>query len=351
MRAGNDTARQYNMAVALPPGTFIVDAHQDLAYHCQEHSRDLVDPGGVECMITLPLLIASGVRLVCATFFTPHTGTIEERRLRLEKQWEMYQQWFTLYPEVLWPIRAKADLARLANSPGIEFFGVRGHPVGVILLMEGCDLLESPGDLQTWHGRGLRMASLTWNGVNKYAGGTFALDSGLTPLGLELLTEFRRLGVVLDLSHLGDNSAQTIFEEYDGPLCATHSNSRTVAESPRNLLDSQALSIAARGGVVGLNLLASFVRGGWKSGDELPPVSEATEHVEYLCGLIGPEHVGLGSDLDGGLTPSNTPQGIDRIDHLAMLFDDLRTRSWDDQKVSGFAGGNWWRFFERNLPD
>src|SRR5688572_11790109 len=103
------------MPVALPSGSFIVDAHEDLAYHCQEHSRDLVDPGGVECMITLPLLINSGVRLVCGTFFTPHRGTMEERRLRLEKQWEMYQSWFTLYPEVLWPVTSKADLARLED--------------------------------------------------------------------------------------------------------------------------------------------------------------------------------------------------------------------------------------------
>jgi membrane dipeptidase len=330
---------------------FIVDAHQDLAYHCQEHARDLVDPGGVECMITLPLLISAGVRLVCGTFFTPHTGAPAERRLRIEQQWELYQTWFTLYPEVLWPIRCRADLARLAAAPEIDFFGTHGYPVGVILLMEGCELLESPAELQTWHDRGLRLASLTWNGVNQYASGTFAVDSGLTPLGLELLTEFKRLGVVLDLSHLSDRAVEDVLTHYDGPLCATHSNSRSVALSPRNLLDGQALAIAARGGVVGLNLLASFVRGGWKDGDELPPVSEATEHVEYLCGLIGPQHVGLGSDLDGGLTPLNTPIGIDRIDHLALLLDDLHTRGWDDDRIAGFAGSNWWRFFDRTLPD
>jgi membrane dipeptidase len=262
----------------------------------------------------------------------------------------MYQGWFTLYPEVLWPIRSKADLAKLAAAPQIDFFGARGYPVGVILLMEGCELLASPAELATWHARGLRMASLTWNGVNRYACGTFAVDTGLTPMGRELLAEFERLGVILDLSHLSDMSVEAALEHYGGPLCATHSNSRTVALSPRNLLDGQALSIAARGGVVGLNLLASFVRGGWKDGDELPPVSEATEHVEYLSGLIGPEHLGLGSDLDGGLTPLNTPLGIDRIDHLGLLLDDLRNRGWDEGRVAGFAGGNWWKFFERNLP-
>lgn len=339
------------MFVALPRGTFIVDAHEDLAYHCQEHARDLVDPGGVECMITLPLLISSGVRLVCGTFFTPHRDSEDERRLRLEQQWKQYQSWFALYPEALRLVRTKTDLAALAHDQEIEFFGVKGHPVGVILLMEGCELLVSPAELEEWHGRGLRIASLTWNGVNKYASGTFAVDTGITPLGLDLLAEFKRLGIILDLSHLSDSSVETVLERFYGPLCATHSNSRTVAESPRNLLDSQALAIAARGGVVGLNLLASFVRGGWKDGDELPSVHEATEHVEYLCGLIGPAHIGLGSDLDGGLTPRNTPNGIDRIDHLALLLDDLRSRGWDEAGIGAFAGGNWWHFFERNLPD
>jgi membrane dipeptidase len=330
--------------------SFFVDAHQDLAYHCQEHARDLVDPGGVECMITLPLLLATGVRLVCGTLFTPHTGTPAERRARIEAQYEMYQGWFQLFPEVLLPIRTKSDLTRLGSAPPVHFHGVDGHPVGVILLMEGCELVDSPDDFAMWYERGLRIASLTWNGVNRYASGTFAVDSGLTAEGRRLLEEFRRLGVVLDLSHLSDSAVAQAFDSYDGPLCASHSNSRTVAESPRNLLDAQAQEIARRGGVIGLNLLASFVRGGWKDGDELPPVSEAIEHVEYLSGLIGPEHLGLGSDLDGGLTPLNTPVGIDRIDHLHLLLDDLSARGWDADRLGGFAWRNWWRFFERTLP-
>jgi membrane dipeptidase len=335
----------------LPAGFFVVDAHEDLAYHCQEHGRDLVDPGAAECMITLPLLVQSGVRLVCATFFTPHAGTPAQRRARLEQQFAMYQGWYTQYPEVLWPVRSKADLARLANAGEVEVFGIRGRPVGVILLLEGCELLESPAELEQWHARGLRVASLTWNGQNRYACGTFGIDTGLTALGIELLAEFNRLGMILDVSHLSDRSLAEVFEHYDGPICATHSNSRSVAESPRNLLDSQAQELARRGGVAGLNLLASFVRGGWKDGDPLPPVSEAGDHVEYLCGLIGHDAVGLGSDLDGGLTPANTPEGIDRIDHLRLLFDDLRARGWDEARLAGFAGRNWWHFFERVLPE
>ncbi len=333
-----------------PEGLFFVDAHEDLAYHCQEHARDLVDPGDVQCMVTLPLLLATGVRLVCATLFTPHNQPPEVRRGKLEQQWQMYQHWLAEYPDVLRPVRSRADLDALAQAGPCELLGTRGHPVGMILLMEGCELLERPAELELWHDRGLRIASLTWNGVNRYASGTFGDASGLTAEGFELLQEFQRLGIILDISHLADAGVENVFESYNGPLCATHSNSRSVAFSERNLLDSQAQELARRGGVMGLNLLASFVRGGWRDGDPLPPVQEATEHLEYFAGLVGPSHLGLGSDLDGGLTPLNTPEGIDRIDQLHLLLDDLRARGWDESRIAGFSGGNWWRFFERSLP-
>ncbi|MDQ3023350.1 MAG: dipeptidase [bacterium] len=333
------------------PGYCFVDAHLDLAYHCQEHGRGIVDPGDKPCMVTLPLLLSAGVRLVCGTLFTPHTGTPAERRARIEAQYALYGQWFTQYAEVLWPVRSKADLLRLADAQRVHWCGVDVYPVGVVLLLEGCELIEDADDLALWHGRGLRIASLTWNGVNQYASGTFGVDSGLTEQGIALLTEFRRLGIVLDLSHLSDRAVADVFTHYDGPLCATHSNSRTVAQSPRNLLDGQAQEIAQRGGVVGLNLLASFVRTGWKDGDELPAVAEATDHLEYLRGLLGPQHIGLGSDLDGGLTPLNTPAGIDRIDHLSLLLGDLDSRGWGKEDIAAFSCRNWWAFFERVLPD
>jgi membrane dipeptidase len=217
--------------------------------------------------------------------------------------------------------------------------------------MEGCDLIAGPGELATWFERGVRLASLTWNGVNRYSSGTFGDETGLTQAGRELLMQFTTLGMILDLSHLSDRGVMDAFDCYNGPICATHSNSRSVAMSPRNLLDSQAQEIARRGGVVGLNLLASFVRGGWKDGDPLPSIPEAIDHVEYLAGLIGPAHLGLGSDLDGGLTSSNTPEGIDRIDHLYLLLDELGQRGWDRRQIDRFAGLNWWNFLERNLPD
>jgi len=328
---------------------FIVDAHEDLACHCQELRRDPVDPGDVDCMLTLPGLVQAGVRLICATFFVPHEGSYEERRAKLETQYEMYAGWLSQYRGSLSLVEDRAGLDALRAAPQGEHFGVEGYPVGVMFLMEGCDLLDSPADLETWHARGLRLASLTWNGTNRYASGCFGDYSGLSGQGRELLSEFRRLGLALDLSHLTDKGVEEALACFDGYVCATHSNSRRLCRHERNLTDDQALEIGRRDGVIGLNLLASFVRFGWEAGLPLPGIEEALAHTRHFGDLCGWQHVGLGSDLDGGLTRHNTPSGIDSARDLPRLCSALRDSGLSGSEVQGFAGANWLRFFERVL--
>lgn len=329
---------------------FIVDAHEDLACHCIEMGRDIYDPAAVPCMLTLPWLIENGVRLICATLFVPHEYPHELRRAKLEEQYALYQSWLQRYPELLKLVRNRADLQGIVSSQPLAPGDLSGHPLGMVLLMEGCDLLESPAELELWYGRGLRMAGLTWNGVNRYASGCFGDGRGLSPLGRELLSEFRRLGVILDLSHLTDQGVEDVLSSYDGAVVATHSNSRALCQHERNLTDAQIREIGARDGVIGLNLLASFITTGWQTGNPLPQISAALAHTERIAELIGWERVGLGSDLDGGLTPQNTPEGIDTIRDVSKLFECLLQRGLERTAVAGFAGANWRRFFERSLP-
>lgn len=330
----------------------MVDAHQDIACHCQEQGRDLQNSSGcdVPVMLTLQGWQKCQMRLVCATLFTPHNFPEKERRYKLFSQWEMYQQWFREYPEELMLIESKADLARLAQSQIVEVQGRKGYPVGLVLLMEGLDLLENPAELETWYNRGVRMASLTWNGTNRFASGCFADEKGLKDRGFEVLREFERLGMVLDLSHLCDAGVDDVFEHFSGPVCASHSNSRQVTDHQRNLTDARVVEIAKRGGVMGLNLLAPFIKQGWQKGDTLPTLEQATAHVSRLAQLTGPRHTGLGSDLDGGLTPDNTVDAINHVGDLALLPKELIRLGWSAEDGAGFAGKNWWGFFERNLP-
>lgn len=336
--------------MALPCGTPVVDAHEDLAYHCHEYNRDLVDPQGVPCMVTLPGLQAAGVRLICATLFTAPGEETTIRRYKLNSQYEQYRSWLALYSRELKLVCTRADLQQLAGAEPVSVNGRVGFPIGLILLMEGCDLLSGAVEAQTWFERGVRMAGLTWNGQNRFASGCFGDGRGIKHEGWALLDEFRRLGMILDLAHLNERGIAEALERFDGPLCSSHSNARRVCNHERNLTDPHAVAIAGRGGVIGLNLLASLVQAGWKSGAAQPVLRMATDHVVHLARLVGDEHVGLGTDLDGGLTPDNTPQGIDRIEQIGRLAEDLDGRGWDSGAVERFMGGNWWRFFERCLP-
>lgn len=335
----------------LPPAPFWVDTHEDIAYHCQYHGRDLVETGDVPSMITLPRLQAAGMRLICATLYAPHEGSEYERRYRLHSQYHLYREWFARYPGEFVQVLDRGGLAALASAgPVVRADGGSALPLGVVFLMEGLDLLGGPAELETWFNRGVRLASLTWNGVNRFASGSYGDGKGLKPEGVALVREFERLGMILDLSHLNDAGISQVWDMYHGALCATHSNARSVARSERNLSDEQARELAARGGVIGLNLIASLVIYGWRKGDPEPPVAAATAHSAHFAELLGPQYVGLGSDLDGGVYSYNSPKGIDHIDDLAALADDLARRGWSGADIAGFQGANWWRFFERSLP-
>lgn len=336
--------------MALPPQPFIVDTHQDLAFHCLEYNRGLADPGDTVCMITLPWLQAAGVRLICAALFTEPRQQEFTRRYKLHCEYEMYREWLEIYHEELWLIRDQSDLARLAAAEIVEVAGRRGYPVGVILLIEGCDLLDSATEMRTWFERGVRMASLTWNGVNRFASGSFGDQRGLKAAGRELLGVMESLGMILDLSHLSELGIDEALALYRGPVCSGHTNAQAICQIERNLRDDQAQALARRGGVIGLNMLAPLVTRGWKRGHPLPPISQVVRHAEHLAHITGKEHVGIGADLDGGLTPDNTPLGIDRITDLPRLGDGLARAGWTAEEVVGFMGTNWWRFFERSLP-
>ncbi len=335
----------------FPPGRFIIDAHEDLACHCQQYGRPLDSELGCSepVMITLPRLQQTGVRLVCATLFALHELPYRERIYKLFSQYEMYLEWFSQLNQEIRLVKNRADLAALAAAPPLED-RPGCYPIGFILLMEGLELLGSAAELATWYERGVRVASITWNGKNSFASGCYSDGLGLTPEGFALLGEYERLGLILDLSHLNDAGIANVFERYRGPLCATHSNARKVADHQRNLTDPQIAEIARRGGVMGLNLLAPLVQSGWRKGDDLPPIRQAARHLEHIAGLVGHEFTGLGSDLDGGLTPDNTPEGVETISDLPLVLDALSQAGWNAEQLAGCAGRNWWRFFATSLP-
>ncbi|MFN0131733.1 MAG: dipeptidase [Phycisphaerales bacterium] len=329
------------------------DAHLDLAC-LAENGRDLARPLA-ECVgpwppasVCFPSLAAGGVRACLATVFTEADGDdavaypmgdAQAAQTAGLRQLDWYDRW-----------RAAGLIRPLLDD--------RGQPdsdsIRVGILVEGADPIPSPRDLAAWAARGVVAVGLTWARGSRYASGNAAPSCesglGLTALGRDMVRAIDDLGLVHDVSHLSDRALDELFSLVRGRIVATHSNCRALVPNmpgePRNdrhLHDDAIREIVRRGGVIGLNLFAPFLRPDLAA-SERPTIDDAIDHVEHVCRIAGHRRaVGLGSDMDGGFSAARLPRGIDSPADLHKLADALVGRGWTQAEVDGFAWGNWAR--------
>jgi membrane dipeptidase len=230
--------------------------------------------------------------------------------------------------------------------------------VGIIIAFEGCDSVTSPQEAELWYERGVRCASLVHYGRGRYAGGT-GTEEPLQPKGRELLAEFDRLSIILDLTHLSDMAFAQVVDAYNGPLFASHQNCRTLVPRQRQFTDEQLKFVIDRGGVIGCacdNWMLSPVWPASGSGEPVParesvPISAVADHIDHVCQLAGnARHAAIGSDLDGGFGTEQSPSGLDSIADLQKLDAILAARGYSSDDVSQIFSGNWLRFFRQHLP-
>ncbi|MBX5436320.1 MAG: membrane dipeptidase [Alicyclobacillaceae bacterium] len=189
----------------------------------------------------------------------------------------------------VWPVRTQEDLSAAAAA------GITGG----VLTLEGAGCLGG----QAWllrilHALGVRGMTLTWNPGNLLADGCAEQrDAGLTAAGKAVLREMSRLGMWLDLAHLGVRSTHEALSLFDGPVMVSHANVKSVYDHPRNLPDDVIREVFARQGWYGLTFETSFVAPG-PSG-----VEQLFAHLDRLLELGGSDFVGFGSDFDGLHTP------------------------------------------------
>ncbi len=227
--------------------------------------------------------------------------------------------------------------------------------LGLILAMEGAEALREPNDVHEWHARGVRIVGLSWSG-SSYAGGTQE-PGPISPAGYELLEEMAELGMILDLSHLSEEGALEALEYYPGTIIASHSNplSRVPSYVPfeRHLSDVTIREIASRGGVIGTVLYNPFLKDGWTpSGrDERVSLTDAVESMDYVCQLLGnADHVGIGSDFDGGFGLADAPQDLDSVADLRLIGNELARLGYGESDIQAILCENWLRILRLGLP-
>ena len=226
------------------------------------------------------------------------------------------------------------------------------QPLGIILSMEGCDPITEPDETEYWKNAGLRAAGFAHYGLSHYAGGT-GTKGPLTEKGIRLLSEFERLGLAVDVTHLSDRSFDETLDRFGGAVLASHHNCRRFVPDQRQLSDGQIKKLLSRDAVIGMAFDAWMLYEGWVRGETSPEVvamAVIANHIDHICQKAGDaKHVGIGSDLDGGFGYEQTPDDVKSIADLQHLADILSKRGYSDDDIEYIFNGNWIRFFRMLL--
>lgn len=187
-----------------------------------------------------------------------------------------------------------------------------GRLSALLTIEEGAVCRGSLNILRDFYRLGVRMMTLTWNFENELAfpnrviwegpmAGTVVpeTEKGLTETGIAFVEEMDRIGMILDISHLGDAGIYDVFRYSKKPFVASHSNARAVASHPRNLTDDMIRKLSERGGVMGINFGGIFLRDFPNEDDACSRIDDMIRHIKHIRQVGGIQCIGIGTDFDG----------------------------------------------------
>jgi membrane dipeptidase len=309
-------------------------------------------------MVSLPELERGGIAVVISTVTggflvedmseaavpsTAFYSTLEEAEAQALSQIRLYEKWEAQGRVRL--LKSKNDL-----DDHLRLWGEDGKP-GLVLLMEGADPIVNVDDLPDWWRRGLRLIGLTF-GDTRYgagvAGGSRTFKrGGLTPDGIRMLESMAELGFIWDISHLTEDGVWQGLDLDFPRVCASHANARALNPTDRHLSNGVIQAVGERDGVIGLVLYNGFLEPRW-FGDQTIEVTlneHLRRHADHMASLIGWEHVGVGSDLDGGFGLEESPVELETVADLRKVGDALPR-----EVREAVLSTNWLAFLRRALP-
>ena len=356
----------------------IFDAHLDLSMNALDQNRDLRrsvaeiraaetgpsrGPGWGRGTVAFPDMRRGGIGLCVATLIAPCARP--ENPIR---GWNSPQQaWAQVCGQLAWyrAMEEDGELSMIRDVDGLdahlakwstacESGAQEDRPIGFVLSLEGADPLVDIGCLEELWAAGLRAMGPAHYGAGRYANGTDA-SGGLPPCGRELLAEMDRLGMILDVTHLCDESLEDALEIYEGPIWASHSNSRALVPHNRQFDDDQLRALIARGAVIGAVLDTWMLVPGWVRGKSTPAamgadLEKVADHIEHVCEIAGTTaHSGIGSDLDGGFGREQSPADLETIADLRRLQEILARRGFSEDAIESIFHGNFVELLRRSL--
>lgn len=297
-----------------------------------------------------------------------------------------------------WSNRNPSSMMMVYNSRDLKK-AVRQHKLGAMLGVEGGHMMEDDiNKLIEFQKRGVRYMTLTWNNSTSWA--SSAMDEtanrfepmngqpatrkkGLNDFGKQVVQKMNELGVMVDLSHVGEQTFWDAINITTKPVLVSHSCAHALCPVFRNLKDDQIKAVGKNGGVIHLNFFSGFVDSNFfkrnaefnskhkaerdsvlktvtdpffadrylfeKYPDEVkgirPPLSQLIDHLDHIVKLIGVDHVGLGSDFDG---VNSTPQQLDDVTSFPLITEELVKRGYSTKDIKKILGGNFIRLLKAN---
>ena len=243
-----------------------------------------------------------------------------------------------------------ADLiAPVLKYEDIEKNRTAGKLSGMLTIEEGAVLKGNPYVVRSLYQLGVRMLTLTWNFENEIGYPNTIVKAkdydpsrhyGLKPEGIEIVREMNRVGMIVDVSHLGDNGFWDVVKYCDGPFVASHSNARAVCNHTRNMTDDMIRALADKGGVMGLNFCGDFLNPNGKS-----RVEDMVRHAKHIIDVGGSDILGLGTDYDG----IDGDLELDHCDKMQLLAQEMDRQGFGTQQIEKIFHGNVLRLYREVL--
>ena len=282
--------------------------------------------------------------------------------------WEGFERTMDNIAAWVHRFEARADTLAQATTAADILAAKETGKTGVVLGWQNSSPIGNDLDrLALFHALGVRIVQITYNERNLVGNGCYErTDDGLSMFGQDLVGEMNRLGMLIDLSHVGDRTTLEAAELSDAPVACTHANARGFFDHPRNKTDDALRLIAQNGGVIGANAFPPFLRNGFQS-----TLSDYADAIEDLVERVGIDHVGIGTDYTqaqpkaffdwifsqqgtkrreaSDAYPENLlhPAGMETPDNLSGVARELSRRGYADADISKILGENWLRLFKR----
>ena len=248
------------------------------------------------------------------------------------------------------------------DSPGDIARVKKTGKLGILLGLQNSDQFRNPNDVDYFRGLGQRVSQLTYNSRNLIGNGaTERRDEGISDFGVAIIERMNKVGMAVDVSHCGDRTTLDAFEISKKPVLITHSNCRALVPGhPRVKTDEAIKKVGEAGSVFGITGVRMFVKG-----DEPTTIEHVLDHFDHVKKLIGPDHLGVGSDIDlygydsmpaelnkrlragyKGSYGFREKIDIEGLNHPKRMFDlteGLIRRKYSDKEIEGILGGNFKR--------